>query len=325
MTEPVDRRLQELGTRASRDAVASVPDVADIGRRVGRRRRRRTAAVSLSTIAVLVLAGVLVLRPHHGDGSAVRTGGAPEHGQPPDTSPTTPPVDPAPEPCPPERSSPMMYTTTTGLGRLAATGLLTLATAACTPAPESPATTPPTSVDAPTATPPTAPTVTATTAPPPTTPAPPTTTPGPTRCTAAGLNLSVKELGVNLGNRHALMIFTNTGVRPCTLQGYPGVSFLTAEGTSIEPEPQRFDGATASVTLEPGGAAHAYLHESVAENFPEEMCTPTRAATLRVYPPDETTALAVPYPKMKCAQRSTTFIGPVYPGTTVAPGEEQGA
>lgn len=85
----------------------------------------------------------------------------------------------------------------------------------------------------------------------------------------------------------------NTGSATCTLQGWPGVSFVGGgDGQQI--------GAAASldrssphptVTLRPGQLAVAPVKVVRAENFPTSECTPVTPDGFRVYPPGSRTSL----------------------------------
>jgi hypothetical protein len=334
MTELLDCRLRGLTAHYADEVAASAPDLDDIRHRVGRRmarqRQRRLAALSLWLLVAVASTGALLRRA--GDPSSLRTDGpgapgpaptAPT-GQPGITGGTAPPTPTEPSdrpPCPPdERSTPM--TTPTIVRHLAvATGLIAAAscqpgaTAGPTPDATAPVTEAPPAGPGPTAaTTPTAPTPTS------------MTTSGLSRCHHTDLALSIVYLGENMGNRHGLIIFTNTSARPCTMQGFPGVSFLTAAGTPAGPPATRMIGSPVPTTLEPGGAAHAYLHGQVAENYGPPACTPpVEAVTIQVIPPDETTPLTAPYQLTNCPDIETNSVGPVYPGTEVVPGEDQGA
>ncbi|KTR10018.1 hypothetical protein NS184_02085 [Curtobacterium luteum] len=85
----------------------------------------------------------------------------------------------------------------------------------------------------------------------------------------------------------------NTGSASCTLQGWPGVSFVGGgDGQQI--------GAAASldrssphptVTLRPGQLAVAPVKVVRAENIPTSECSPVTPDGFRVYPPGSKTSL----------------------------------
>jgi len=156
----------------------------------------------------------------------------------------------------------------------------------------------PAATSAPTTPPPTTPATSPATTPA-TTPAGAATTPPPlrsTRCTAAVLSASLGPGGGGAaGSTLPDLVLTNTGSQRCTLQGWPGVSFVgDGNGTQLGAAGQ-FDRSSphGSVTLDPGASAHAPLRIAQALNYPQATCQPAPADGLRVYPPDSTHALFV--------------------------------
>jgi len=113
--------------------------------------------------------------------------------------------------------------------------------------------------------------------------------------------------------------FTNTSGSSCTLTGYPGVSLVTGpshqqlglaakRGTSTP---------AATVTLAPGATANAQLQIVDALNFPSSSCQPAKAADLKVFPPDQFTAVYLPDTSYGCGKSvQTLFIAPIRPGSS---------
>ncbi len=134
----------------------------------------------------------------------------------------------------------------------------------------------------------------------------------PARCTHDRLRLSLGRVSPGAGNRYAPLVFTNTGTRPCSLHGYPGVTLLDSAGDRIG-EPARRRGPDAGpLTLEPGGSVHAALH-TVAEGVTNEPCRPP-AAQVQAYPPGSTRALRAPADSFR-------VCGGVFEVGAVEPGE----
>jgi hypothetical protein len=160
-----------------------------------------------------------------------------------------------------------------------------------------------------------------------TTAAPATTAPAPvsTRCHAGDLRMEVAETGASAGHWHALLLFTNAGATPCSLEGYPGVSFLDASGGQVGRPAERLASPTAPVMLGPGERAHAALNVSNAFNFGEECGQPVPTATVRVFPPDETGDLRAALDTDVCPNLAMVATGPVFPGTEPAADEDLGA
>ena len=118
------------------------------------------------------------------------------------------------------------------------------------------------------------------------------------------------------------MNFTNTSGAPCGLYGYPGMSFVTADGNA-----GRQIGAAAQldpafgdlpVRLQAGGVAHAWLQIAQAGNYPASACQPMTAHWLRVFPPGDTAATYVGVSFGACAAASARLLDrhtrPVRPG-----------
>ncbi|MDP9075135.1 MAG: DUF4232 domain-containing protein [Actinomycetota bacterium] len=116
------------------------------------------------------------------------------------------------------------------------------------------------------------------------------------------------------------LVFTNTSAtRSCTIQGYPGVSFVDGAGHQIgAPVPRLTSAAGGAVTLGPGSSAGSQflLHDAYVGSV--AGCTPTTAAGLRVYPPNQTAALSAPAPLQVCANPSTPGSGSIGPVTSLA-------
>ncbi len=59
------------------------------------------------------------------------------------------------------------------------------------------------------------------------------------------------------------------------------------------------------ITLAPGAKASATLGVANAENYPAAACKPTAAAQLKVYPPNQTQPVELPFTATGCAVSST--------------------
>jgi hypothetical protein len=104
--------------------------------------------------------------------------------------------------------------------------------------------------------------------------------------------------------------FTNVGSATCSLYGYPGVSL----GTGM---PFNQVGAAASrsttasptvITLSPGQTANALLRVTQALNYPSAKCAPTKTSYLRIYPPNQTTAIYLTYAATGCTSTSVNLL-----------------
>lgn len=123
-----------------------------------------------------------------------------------------------------------------------------------------------------------------------------------TDCKAAELGLSIKDDGAAAGTVYRELVFTNTGQRTCTMQGFPGVSYVAGkDGHQVGPAAYRDGAKGAAVTLEPGGTAVAPVGFVNVRNYEPAVCEPTEVRGLRVYPPQETESMYVAQPGVGCA------------------------
>ncbi|ANF31395.1 hypothetical protein A0130_06690 [Leifsonia xyli] len=123
-----------------------------------------------------------------------------------------------------------------------------------------------------------------------------TATPIDGQCDTANLTGTIgKGGGGAAGSVEVTLVLTNNGSTQCSLQGWPGVSFVgDGNGTQLG-KPADFDRSTPhpTVVLQPGGTAQAPLRITQALNYPEADCGPKPADGFRVYPPGSTESLFV--------------------------------
>jgi hypothetical protein len=113
-----------------------------------------------------------------------------------------------------------------------------------------------------------------------------------------------------------VLVLTNKGSTPCTLTGYPGVSFVgNGNGSQLGTAATRETGGIAitTLTLAPGAAAHAQLNITMAGNYDAATCKPKTADGLRVYPPDETNSVFVATTTYTACQSTTIVLIVVRP------------
>jgi Domain of unknown function (DUF4232) len=143
------------------------------------------------------------------------------------------------------------------------------------------------------------------------------TVPGPgglAVCRSGALKVTVdtSQAGSAAGSVYYPVNFTNTSDAACGLYGYPGLSFVTADGSDgqqIGAAAQRNPAfGKLSVTLQAGGMAHAWLQVAQAGNYPAPACQPETAHWLRVYPPGNTVASYVDVSLGACASASTPLL-----------------
>jgi Domain of unknown function (DUF4232) len=130
----------------------------------------------------------------------------------------------------------------------------------------------------------------------------PTEAAGPGECRSAELKLSIGRGEGAAGTVFRPLRFTNSGARPCTIQGFPGVSYVAGDdGHQVGPAAFREGTKGAPVSLAPGDTAFATVGFVQVRNFDPAVCKPTAIRGLRVYPPHETASLFLPLEGTGCA------------------------
>jgi hypothetical protein len=115
-----------------------------------------------------------------------------------------------------------------------------------------------------------------------------------TDCKAGSLKLTLKNGDAGAGHVYVNLVFTNKGSSTCTMQGYPGVSYVTGSSGKQVGEAAYRDGTKgAVVTLKPGKSAYAPIDQVNVHNFDPAACHPTSTRGLRIYPPHDTAAMFV--------------------------------
>src|SRR5690349_14400678 len=146
---------------------------------------------------------------------------------------------------------------------------------------------------------------------------------------AAGCSSSVLSAHVDLaqggaaaGSTYVPIDFTNTSGSACTMEGYPGVSFVRSpSGSQLGNAATRNPAAPpAMVTLAPGGIAHAVLQVAEAGNYSQSACTPVTAHWLKIFPPNQVTAIYAHYEVQACSARLPAKLGSQLAVYVVRPG-----
>jgi hypothetical protein len=151
-------------------------------------------------------------------------------------------------------------------------------------------------------------------------PTPPISPEPGTACSASALQVSIGNGNGAAGSVYYPIVFTNSSGSPCTLFGFPGVSFVTSpNGSQIgDAATRQSDQPVQTVTLAAGGVAHATLQVVQALNFPAAKCQPVTAHFLKIYPPNQTAAVVLSFTAKACAatgQGATVLnVAPVQPG-----------
>ncbi len=124
------------------------------------------------------------------------------------------------------------------------------------------------------------------------------------RCHTTELKVTAQSSpgGGAAGSVYYWLVFTNVSARTCTLYGYPGVSWVTwPAGRQVNAPLWRMPGQTPTqVILAPQASGHAVVQQGNPAMF-EPHCRPVQVAGFRVYPPDETASVFVPWPVSVCS------------------------
>jgi hypothetical protein len=124
----------------------------------------------------------------------------------------------------------------------------------------------------------------------------------PAECKVADLKLSIGGGDSAAGTTYRQLRFTNRGTRTCTIQGFPGVSYVAgADGHQVGPAAFRDGSKGAAVSLKPGMTVYAPVGFVQVRNYDPAVCKPTSVRGLRVYPPHEYSSMYVAASGTGCA------------------------
>jgi hypothetical protein len=140
-----------------------------------------------------------------------------------------------------------------------------------------------------------------------------------TSCATSSLSVTLGSPSGYAGGVYQTIVFTNTSGATCTLYGYPGVSLVSAAPyTQIGLAAQRSSTVPVKViTLAAGSSANAVVQIVDALNFPSASCSPSQAAYLRIYPPNQTAPVYLKDSSEACAEPvQTLFVSAVQAGSS---------
>ena len=146
------------------------------------------------------------------------------------------------------------------------------------------------------------------------------------QCPTSALRAKVNKTkgGAAAGTTYVALDLTNTSGHSCDLYGFPGVSFRSGNPGSLigapASRPTTFGPQT--VSLASGATAHAWLGLVDVGNFSSSVCGPVTAHWLKIYPPDQFTALYTQFTAQVCSKKVTAgsplIILPIRPGAGTA-------
>lgn len=113
-------------------------------------------------------------------------------------------------------------------------------------------------------------------------------------CKSVDLAIGFGRVGGAAGTVHREVVLTNRGLHACVLRGFPGVSYVDANGGRVGAAAARSGDRGPLLTLPHGGRAVSDVGFAQVDNFDPEVCVKTPVWGVRVYPPDETVPLYLP-------------------------------
>jgi len=137
-------------------------------------------------------------------------------------------------------------------------------------------------------------------------------------CKAGDVKLSLGQGDAGAGSVFRPLLITNSSAGPCTIQGFPGVSYVGGtDGHQVGKDAFREGTKGNAVKLNPGQTAAADIQFVNVQNFDPGTCQPTPVKGLRIYLPQETASNFVPSDGTGCA--STKIPGNQLAVKTVHP------
>ena len=123
-------------------------------------------------------------------------------------------------------------------------------------------------------------------------------------CKGRALSIVLGQEKVAGGTAHYPIRFLNETTVPCTLYGFPGVSFFGQNSLSLVGPTARSNHGSPEhlITLPPEGFAIAQVNVVNAKNYPP-ACRQTKVSGILVYPPGITTSLRLPLSSVTCANK----------------------
>lgn len=121
-------------------------------------------------------------------------------------------------------------------------------------------------------------------------------------CGAGDVKLTLGEGDAAAGSLYRPLLITNTKAEPCTVQGFPGVSYVAGDdGHQVGEAAYRTGTKGNPIKLNTGQTAASVIQFVNVHNYPDDICRPTPVRGLRIYLPQETDANFVPMPGTGCA------------------------
>jgi hypothetical protein len=114
------------------------------------------------------------------------------------------------------------------------------------------------------------------------------------------------------------VVFTNVSGHPCTVQGFPGVSYVAGDnGAQVGAPAARSGSSGRTIRLANGQTALSWVGIVNVANYDPAECQPITTRGLRVYPPGETRSKFVVLERTGCVNDKVQqlFVKALQPGS----------
>ncbi|MDT7725008.1 MAG: hypothetical protein QOI21_1584 [Actinomycetota bacterium] len=121
-------------------------------------------------------------------------------------------------------------------------------------------------------------------------------------CKAADISLSLGTGDAAAGTVYRPLVMANISDHQCTIQGFPGISYVAgADGHQVGKDAFRDGTKGDAIVLNKGDTAAADIGFVNVANYDAAQCKPTAVNGLRVYLPQETASKFLEAPGTGCA------------------------
>ena len=127
-------------------------------------------------------------------------------------------------------------------------------------------------------------------------------------CATSALKVSLGRANATAGTVFYPLKFVNKSKASCTLRGYPGVSAVTKSGKQIGKPARRSGGKFRTVTLAPGKQQSSSVGIVDTGNFSAARCKPVTAAGMKVFPPNQGTAVTLKKKFSTCSSKASVSL-----------------
>jgi Protein of unknown function (DUF4232) len=127
-------------------------------------------------------------------------------------------------------------------------------------------------------------------------------------CATSALKVSLGRANGTAGTVFYPLKFVNKSKTSCTLRGYPGVSAVTKSGKQIGKPARRSGGKFRTVTLAPGKQQSSSVGIVDTGNFSAARCKPVNAFGLKVFPPNQGTAVILKKKFSTCSSKASVSL-----------------